>query len=215
MENFIWKTKGGHREKHYKSVCHICGLDKGYVRKSRINQSCRSCSGKLIGQSNAGKVGPNKGKIFSDATRQKMSEAKKDFAPWNKALKETRYEVRLKMSIAKLNKAPWNKGSGQSEADLTIKSLLRYRLRKFIKGSIKHQDYALLAGCSSDELRVYLESKFQLGMSWENYGEWHLDHIRPLCSFDLTKEEELLKACCYTNLQPLWAKDNLSKGSKH
>lgn len=67
-------------------------------------------------------------------------------------------------------------------------------------------------GCTSDELRVYLESKFSEGMSWENYGKWHIDHIKPLSKFDLNDELQFNEACHYTNLQPLWAIDNIMKG---
>ena len=71
-------------------------------------------------------------------------------------------------------------------------------------------------GCGISELILYLESKFQLGMTWENWSKygWHIDHIIPLSSFNLEVREELLKAVNYINLQPLWAKDNFSKGDK-
>lgn len=69
-------------------------------------------------------------------------------------------------------------------------------------------------GCSTAELKYYIEKKFKEGMSWENRGKWHIDHIRPLCSFNLSDENEFLKACYYTNLQPLWAEENFEKGRK-
>ena len=71
-------------------------------------------------------------------------------------------------------------------------------------------------GCSGDECRKYLEAKWLPGMSWDNWSlhGWHIDHVKPLSSFDLSDRVQLLEACHYTNLQPLWAKDNLRKGSK-
>lgn len=72
-----------------------------------------------------------------------------------------------------------------------------------------------LIGCSIKELKSYIESKWSLGMNWENYGfkGWHIDHIKPCASFNLSDPEQQ-KACFhYTNLQPLWALDNWRKGS--
>ena len=72
-----------------------------------------------------------------------------------------------------------------------------------------------LVSCSLEELKIYIENLFTHGMSWEKVGkEIHIDHIKPCCSFDLTKEEEQKKCFHFTNLQPLWAEDNLSKGGK-
>lgn len=73
-----------------------------------------------------------------------------------------------------------------------------------------------LIGCDRECFILHIEKQFIDGMTWENYGlkGWHVDHIVPLSSFDLTVEEEVKKACHYTNLQPLWWKDNLAKGSK-
>ena len=69
-------------------------------------------------------------------------------------------------------------------------------------------------GCTVSELRSYLEAQFLPGMSWENMGKWHIDHIKPLAGFDLTNRECFLEACHYTNLQPLWAVDNIRKGAR-
>lgn len=62
-----------------------------------------------------------------------------------------------------------------------------------------------LLGCSIEQFRIYLESKFANGMNWENRFEWHIDHIKPCCSFDLSDPEQQKQCFHYTNLQPLWA----------
>ena len=61
---------------------------------------------------------------------------------------------------------------------------------------------------------VWLEARFTPGMTWDNYGEWHIDHVRPLASFDLTDVEQCKAACHYSNLQPLRARDNMAKGDR-
>ena len=72
-----------------------------------------------------------------------------------------------------------------------------------------------LLGCSVDEFKLYLESKFKKNMTWDNYGKWHIDHIKPISKFDLTIEEEQKKCFHFTNLQPLWALDNIRKSNKY
>lgn len=103
-----------------------------------------------------------------------------------------------------------------SNFDRRMSTCLRSRLLKALKGGIKSHKTKELLGCSIEELRVYLESKFQPGMSWNNWTKdgWHIDHIKPLASFDLTDPQQLKEACHYTNLQPLWAEENLRKGDK-
>jgi hypothetical protein len=90
---------------------------------------------------------------------------------------------------------------------------LRSRLRKTIYGKKHGLSPVRHLGCSIEDLKKHLESQFDSKMSWNNYGEWHIDHIKPLADFDLTDEDQFKEACHYTNLQPLWAKDNYSKGS--
>ena len=95
------------------------------------------------------------------------------------------------------------------------------RIRSLIKqtltyhGGRKAAKSEVLLGCTVQEARQHLESLFQPGMSWENHGEWHIDHIRPCASFsDLTQLEQQKQCCHYTNLQPLWAIDNILKSDK-
>lgn len=91
---------------------------------------------------------------------------------------------------------------------------LRTHIRKAIKrgNCIKNKHTEEILGCSIEQFKTYIASLFQEGMSWDNYGEWHLDHIKPI---SLAKtEEEAYQLCHYTNYQPLWAKDNLSKGNR-
>jgi hypothetical protein len=92
---------------------------------------------------------------------------------------------------------------------------LRCRLNNAIKNGQKSGSAVDDLGCSIPELKQYLESQFQLGMTWENRGfgagKWQIDHVDPLCNFDLSNREEFLKAFHYTNLQPLWHEDHARK----
>jgi hypothetical protein len=89
----------------------------------------------------------------------------------------------------------------------------RSKINKIL-GLKKNNHSFKIIGCTPKELKEHLERQFVIGMSWDNYGlfGWHIDHIIPLSS--AKSEEELYKLCHYSNLQPLWAKDNLVKGNR-
>ena len=105
----------------------------------------------------------------------------------------------------------------ENDTEFKIKHLLRCRMRKAIKAmnAEKYFNTLELTGCSIPFLKEYLQEKFTEGITWENYGEWHIDHIKPCAKFNLLIEDEQRKCFHYTNLQPLWAKDNLSKSSNY
>mgnify|MGYP001265623046 CR=1 FL=1 len=98
-----------------------------------------------------------------------------------------------------------------------IKKRISTRLRKSLKyvGMKKNNKTFDLLGFTKEELRIHLESQFTDGMSWENMSEWHIDHIRPVASFnyDSTDHPEFKQCWALENLQPMWATDNMSKGS--
>jgi hypothetical protein len=97
-----------------------------------------------------------------------------------------------------------------------LASSLRNRMWYALAGRRSSASVIKLLGCSSEELKNHLESKFRPGMTWKNRSPkgWHIDHIEPLATFDLTDPAQLARACHYTNLQPLWAVENLSKGAR-
>ena len=101
----------------------------------------------------------------------------------------------------------------KTDSNYRITKILRRRVYDFVKNK-KFKTMELL-GCSIEKLWEHLESKFQPGMTRENHGKWHIDHIRPCISFNLTDLEQQKICFHYTNLQPLWAEDNLKKGAKY
>jgi hypothetical protein len=97
-----------------------------------------------------------------------------------------------------------------------ITHTLRSRLSSVFKGRVRSGSAVRDLGCTPNQLMVHLEKQFKPGMTWENYGfrGWHIDHIKPLASFDLMDLEQLRRAVHYTNLQPLWAVENQRKHAK-
>ncbi len=102
----------------------------------------------------------------------------------------------------------------RTDSSFRIMGNLRHRIWRVLKGERKLVAFTKVLGCSADFLRQYLQAQFQPGMTWENYGKWHVDHKRPCATFDLSKKREQKKCFHYTNLQPLWAIDNIRKRAK-
>jgi hypothetical protein len=118
----------------------------------------------------------------------------------------------------KINKRKYVKIRRNEDILFKLISNLRSRLRSVMKykNTKKCKKTLELTGCTLEFLYNYLESKFTKGMSWDNYGKfgWHIDHILPCSSFDMSNPEEQKKCFHYANLQPLWWLDNLKKSNK-
>lgn len=103
-----------------------------------------------------------------------------------------------------------------SDVPFKLSRLMRSRMNMALRKNQKAGSAISDLGCSIIELKAYLESKFLPGMTWKNHSRsgWHIDHIKPLAKFDLSDAEQFKAACHYTNLQPMWAKDNIRKRDK-
>ena len=108
------------------------------------------------------------------------------------------------------------KARRQSDPAFAIRRNLSSRICSALKAQNLAKSFATMkiTGCSTLYLKEWLEAQFQPGMTWENRGAWHIDHIRPCCSFDLSDLEQQKECFHYTNLQPLWAEENLKKGAR-
>jgi hypothetical protein len=132
-----------------------------------------------------------------------------------KEVSKIRYEEKkdeiLKKCIA------YNKKKYNTDPYFKVVCCMRSRISKLLKqkNADKYNKFYNYLGCSKQDFILYFQAKFKEGMTWENHGEWHIDHIKPCSSFNLLNEEEQKKCFHYTNLQPLWASENISKGCKY
>lgn len=99
-----------------------------------------------------------------------------------------------------------------SDPQFRLLHKLRARLGMALKGKKKSASTMKLVGCSISHLKEHLEKQFIPGMTWANQGKWHIDHMMPCASFELSDPEQQRQCFHYTNLQPMWSKENISKG---
>jgi hypothetical protein len=125
-----------------------------------------------------------------------------------KQLYDKKYRIKNKDKINK-----YIKNKRKNNINFRLAGNLRIRTINVLKGINKSKRTLELLGCTVEYLRKHLESKFKEGMTWDNYGYygWHIDHIKPCAKFDLSKAEEQKQCFHYTNLQPMWAKENIKK----
>lgn len=189
-----------------------------------------------ISKKNYYKINKDKIKVYYDSNKDKICSYQKAYNESNKDKRKVQKKVYYEANKDKIkvyynsnkdkikvyrkaNRDKINsyiKNKKKTDIQFKLSCNLRARLHSAINGNYKSGSAVKDLGCSIKELKQYLESKFLPGMTWDNWAldGWHIDHIKPLSDFDLTDRQQFLEACHYTNLQPLWATDNLSKSDK-
>ncbi len=183
-------------------ICSKCNLEqnktefrKDRTKKDGLRPNCKTCSKQY--EENRRLTNPTltkeKLKKFYENNPEKRQEYRKNY-------KSRKHEQR--------------KERRNSDVIFNLLNRVRCRIWKYLTiNNITKKNRTLdIVGCTPQELKEHLEKQFSEGMTWENRVEWHIDHIIPLSS--AKKEEELYKLCHYTNLQPLWAVENMKKGNK-
>jgi len=133
----------------------------------------------------------------------------------DKILKRQKTYYRNKAFVDKRNK--YIRKKYKTDVNYYLKRTISSRIRiaiKYYSVGKKYKTTEQILGCSVEKARSHIEKQFLNGMSWKNRHLWHIDHKIPCASFDLTKKSEQKKCFHFSNLQPLWAKDNLRKGHR-
>jgi hypothetical protein len=160
----------------------------------------------------------NKEKVLEYRAKNKEKKSKQVKEYRAKNIEKIKERMRLYRIRVKERTNEQVKERRKNDIQFKIKSILRCRLRYALKpqNGIKTKKTLELIGCSWQEAMDHIQSQFKEGMTWENHGYkgWHIDHIIPCASFDLSDPEQQKKCFHYTNLQPLWWYENLSKGDR-
>lgn len=201
-------------------TCCLKDLDTSNFRinKSKIFSICRKCENAKNKERREKNL--EKYKILAKESRErnKGKDLDKKIAYRNSRKEEKRLYDRKYRSLnaekIKKQKKDWH-NKNKDNPEQKIKRNLRRRIHHLVAKTNKSKHTMEMLGCDIDFFMSYLENKFYGNMTFDNYGSvWHIDHIRPCCSFDLTIKENQYICFHYTNLQPLLKEDNLKKGGK-
>jgi hypothetical protein len=175
----------------------LCEFQKDSSKKIGYKSQCKKCS--YIKQ-----------KIYKEQNAELISTKRKRYYQDN--LEKEKTQQKSYRNIKKYQLLEKEREKYKNNPLFRLKRNVRRRINKVLKN--KTNSSFDIVGCSPHELKIYIENQFRDGMTWENYGKfgWHIDHITPL---DFGKTEiEIINLCHYTNLQPLWAEENLKKSNK-
>lgn len=230
MSNKLKKCKKCGKMRPLKDFCKDKTTKDGLLRWCKI---CVKTYDKNHYQKNKDKILKRK-KIYSKENKEKISKYMKIYGDLHKDEKKIYNKKYRKLNIVKLkehdklyrqlHKKELNKKAliyqrkkRKIDINYRLKCYIRRRINLALETHSKRSKVLKLLGCSIEFLKSYLESKFQTGMTWKNHSQfgWHIDHIRPCCTFDLSKPKEQRKCFHYTNLQPLWWQANIRKGHKY
>ena len=201
-------------------VCRICNEEKELSLLAKNENICKRCNCiqiKKYREENPEKVAEQR-KKYHEKNKEEHNQKAREYHEANKEeIKQQRKEYYEENKEDIIKKAYEHKKKRLME-DPLFKLLERLRGRILIAIKSQAGEKAAksieLLGCSIEHVRDHLESQFTEGMTWENHGEWHIDHMRPCASFNLEEPEDQKKCFHWTNLQPLWAADNLAKGAR-
>ncbi len=191
-------------------VCKTCSRELSnkdfYYRKAYglYHKNCKECYRAGI-------------KLYSRNNKAKISDRKKLYYENNLDLiKARKKNHNIDSEGKRANRRLWENNKLKTDVEYRLRSYLRSRMRKALKSKKASKGGALkdMLGCSIEQLKTYIQDKFLPGMTWDNYGKWHIDHIHPLSKTNLSNPQELLRVMNFSNLQPLWAVDNIKKGAK-
>lgn len=143
--------------------------------------------------------------------KREMDKISRDKNKLSKAASDKRWKQNNADHV-RMYHAEYRRNQRRSDPMARLKHNLRRRINKALKGICASNGTMKMVGCDIKFLTMFLESQFQRGMTWENYGKWHLDHKIPLAS--AKTGNDLMSLFHYSNLQPLWALDNLKKSTK-
>jgi len=150
--------------------------------------------------------------IYRDSNKKLIQEQSKKYKESHN--KEILFKSKIYRESHKKQQNKYHRNRRLIDPTYKLVTNLRTRIYLALKNDYKSKTSKQLLGCTIAYLKQHLASQFTKGMDWDNYGKWHVDHIKPCALFDLSKPSEQLKCFHYTNLQPLWADDNLKKGIK-